>query len=59
MKMTDRYTHMLNEFEMEENEKINLYYTEKILSENNKQNYKKIYKGQIKGKKIKIKRKIA
>ena len=55
-RMTDRYTHLLNEFETEENNKIDEYYKNNILKEDNK-NQKK-YKGKIKGK-IKIIKKIA
>lgn len=55
-RMTDRYTHLLIEFEKEENKKIEEFYKNNILKEEKKTPI--IYKGKIKGK-IKIIRKIA
>lgn len=55
-RMTDRYTHLLEEFEMEENNKIEEYYKNEMLKEETKK--PTIYKGKIKGK-IKIIRKVA
>ena len=55
-RMTDRYTHLLSEFEMEENKKIEEYYRNNIIQEEKES--QKRYKGKIKGNK-RIIRKIA
>ena len=54
--MTNLYTHLLEEFETEENEKIDEYYANKVAK--NEKSKRKTYKGKIKGK-LKIIRKIA
>ena len=54
--MTNRYTHLLEEFESDEDEKISEYYENNILKK--EKNIQKTYKGKIKGI-IKIIKKVA
>ena len=56
IKTTQIYVHLVEEFENEEDKKIEQYYNNKLLDSKSKEN--KFYKGKIKGK-LKILRKIA